>query len=462
MTQKRIIGVVQIINRIDQGFVKEDADLLTTFAGQAAVAIENARLFQLTDQQLRDRLEELETLERIDAEMNRSLDVEAVSEIALRFAMSETEATAGAIGLVDGEALRLNLVASVGYLPDDLGGGATPESWPLDNGIASRAYRTKRAELITDVAADPLFVPSLQDAKSQITVPMLSGSDVIAMLILETNQDGKLRLADMPFVQRLAEHASIAIANAQLYAQLSRANQSKSEFVSFVAHELKNPLTSIKGYADVLVTGAVGGLSDMQRNFISTIRSNAERMNTLVSDLNDVTKLQTNNLSIQPEVVNLRDLLDETMRGLQKQLEDKAQTLVMELEEDVPDIYVDRVRLIQVLTNLISNANKYSPPDTSIIVRAEAALGKRNVQGHQKMMLHLSVRDQGIGMTDEDISRLFTPYFRSDNPSAREQPGTGLGLTITRGIIERHGGEIWVESRFGEGTTFHFNVPLPE
>jgi signal transduction histidine kinase len=462
VTQKRIIGVLEILNRVGEGFGKDDADLVTTFAGQAAVAIENARLFQLTDQQLRDRLEELETLERIDAEMNRSLDVEAVAEIALRYAMSETEATAGVIGLVDNEALRLDLVASVGYVAHDLGAGATLESWPLDSGIASRALKTHRAELVTDVARDPLFVPSLRDARAQITVPMMSGSDVIAMLILESNQEGKLHLADMPFVQRLAEHASIAIANAQLYAQLSRANQSKSEFVSFVAHELKNPLTSIKGYADVLVTGAVGGLSDVQRNFISTIRTNAERMNTLVSDLNDVTKLQTDNLSIQPEVVNLRELIEETLRPLQKQIDDKAQTVVLALDERVPDIFVDRNRLIQVLTNLLSNAYKYSPQETSITLRADTAMGKRDAQGVQKLMLHVAVQDQGIGMTEDDLNKLFTPYFRSENPSAREQPGTGLGLTITRGIIERHGGEIWVESQFGQGTTFHFTVPLPE
>mgnify|MGYP005840282023 CR=1 FL=1 len=462
VTQKRIIGVVLILNRVGEGFGKDDADLVTTFAGQAAVAIENARLFQLTDQQLRDRLEELETLERIDAEMNRSLDLEAVAEIALRYAVSETEATAGVIGLVDAEAQHLDVVASVGYTPQDLENGATLERWPLDRGIASRALRTHRAELVTDVAADPLFVPSLRDARAQITVPMLSGSDVIAMLILESNQDGRLHLADMPFVQRLAEHASIAIANAQLYAQLSRANQSKSEFVSFVAHELKNPLTSIKGYADVLVTGAVGGLSEMQRNFISTIRTNAERMNTLVSDLNDVTKLQTNNLTIQPEVVNVRDLLDETLRPLQKQIEDKGQSIGIDLEESVPDILVDRNRLIQVLTNLLSNAHKYSPPDTQVVVRTRVQPPRRDAKGHTtRMMLHIAVQDEGIGMEEDDLKRLFTPYFRSENPTAREQPGTGLGLTITRGIIEAHGGEIWVESEFGKGTTFHFTVPVP-
>src|SRR5690606_20878576 len=137
----------------------------------------------------------------------------------------------------------------------------------------------------------------------------------------------RLRLADMPFLQRLAEHASIAIANAQLYAELTRANQSKSEFVSFVAHELKNPLTSIQGYSDVLLKGAVGAMTEQQQNFLNTIRFNAQRMDTLVSDLNDVTKLQTDNMRMQFGAVNFLQALTETLRPFDRQIEEKGQAL---------------------------------------------------------------------------------------------------------------------------------------
>jgi signal transduction histidine kinase len=459
VTQNRVIGVLEIANRLEGNFSRDDAELVTTFAGQAAVAIENARLFQMTDLQLQNRLEELETLERIDAEMNRSLDLPVVAEIALRFAMTNTGATAGVIGLVEGEPPMLHLVAKMGY-GDDAPPGAQGNAWPLE-GIVSRALKTRRAELTVDVSSDPLYVPSLRDGKSQITVPMLSGGDVNAMLVLESNQESALRLAMMPFVQRLAEHASIAIANAQLYEQLTRANDSKSEFVSFVAHELKNPLTSIKGYADVLITGAVGGLSDQQRNFIGTIRSNAERMNTLVSDLNDVTKLQTDNLRIEQEEWRFGDILEETLRPLQKLIDDKGQAITFEMAEKLPPVFVDRNRIIQVLTNLISNAHKYSPPDTGITIGAVVQPPQRDAKGQvTQPMLHVRVKDTGIGMAEDDLAKLFTPYFRSDNPAAREQPGTGLGLTITRGIIAQHGGSIWVESTLGSGTTFHFTVPL--
>jgi signal transduction histidine kinase len=311
------------------------------------------------------------------------------------------------------------------------------------------------------VSIDPDYTPALRGSLSQITIPMLSGGTVNAMLILETNREPRLRLSAMPFLQRLTEHASIAIANAQLYAELTRANASKSEFVSFVAHELKNPLTSIQGYSDVLLTGVAGSMSDMQKNFLDTIRSNAVRMNTLVSDLNDVTKLQTDNLRMEFAAVDCNTALQETLRPLQKQIEDKNQTLELDIPKELPPIQADQNRLIQVLTNLVSNAHKYTPEDGTIRIGAHVEEDMLDNKGRPlPPQLHISIADTGIGMTEEDLHRLFTAYFRSDNPLAREQPGTGLGLTITRGIIERHGGQIWVESELGRGTTFHFTVPL--
>ena len=457
ITQDRVIGVLEVMNKRSGGiFSRDDAELLNAFAGQAAVAIENARLFQLTDFQLSERVSELEALERIDVALNRSLDLAKVAELTIHWAVANTGATAGLLGVVLPDPPRLHVVYKSGYGDDDVPEGAQDDIYPLDRGIVSRTMRTRQPELVPDVSIDPHYVPSLRGAISQITLPMLSGGSVSAIMVLETNREPRLRLADMPFLQRLAEHASIAIANAQLYAELMRANESKSEFVSFVAHELKNPLTSIKGYADVLLSGAVGQVSDMQRNFLTTIRSNADRMNTLISDLNDVTKLQTNNLRMTFEAVDFNTVLIETLRPLQKQIDDKGQRLALDVAADLPRIHADENPMIQVMTNLISNAHKYTPEGGSIVVAA-------HVETEQSPnVLHVAVEDSGIGMSGDDLARLFTPYFRSDNPAAREQPGTGLGLAITRALVERHGGDIWVESEIGSGTTFHLTVPLHE
>jgi signal transduction histidine kinase len=463
IAQSRVVGVLEVLNRRDGGsYVQEDADLLTTFAGQAAVAIENARLFQMTDLQLGQRVEELQALERIDVELNRSLDLKKVADITMRYAIANSSATAGVLGLVVGEENPyLEIIALSGYAPEDYPEGAEGNIWPLSSGVVKRVLRTRQPDLVNDTRIDPNYVPSLRGSLSQLTIPMLSGGEINAILVLEKDKEPRLSLVDMAFAQRLAEHASIAIANAQINAELTRANESKSEFVSFVAHELKTPMTSMKGYADLLVNGAVGELSTQQKQFLNTIRNNIDRMNTLVSDLNDVTKLQTNNMQIELAPVDFANIVNETLRPLTKQIEDRQQTLSLKLPERLPTIMADQNRLIQVMTNMVSNAWKYSPEGSQITISADVIT--RNVDGKgrdQGPALHVVVKDQGIGMSEEDVAKLFTPYFRSDNPLAREQPGTGLGLTITRGIILRHNGTIWVESKLGEGTGFHFTVPI--
>jgi signal transduction histidine kinase len=462
IAQGRVIGVLEVLNKRSGGlYLQEDANLLTTFASQAAIALENARLFQMTDLQLTQRVNELQALERIDVELNRSLDLQKVSEITMRYAISNTAATAGALGIIEGtdDEKYLHIVTLYGYTDEDVPSGAEDRRWPLNKGVVKRVLRTKRADLVPDVTIDPDYVPSLRGSLSQMTIPMMSGSEVNAILILEKDQEPRLNLVDLSFTQRLAEHASIAIANAQINAELTRANDSKSEFVSFVAHELKTPMTSMKGFTDLL--GMVGPINEQQNNFLNTIRTNIDRMNTLISDLNDVTKLQTNNMQISPLPMDFIVIINETLRPLAKQIEDKHQQVIQELEDPLPRVLADQNRMIQVLTNFMSNACKYSPEHTNITLRAVTQQKTLDSRGRDLgASLHVSVRDQGIGMSEEDLNKLFTPYFRSDNPLARAQVGTGLGLTITRGIVQQHNGIVWVESTLGEGTTFHFTLPI--
>ncbi|MBZ0277359.1 MAG: GAF domain-containing sensor histidine kinase, partial [Anaerolineae bacterium] len=404
-------------------------------------------------------------MERIDVELNRSLDLNKVAEITMRWAIANSGATAGVLGVVVGDPPHLQIIASYGYSEADYPDGAEGRLWPLDRGIVRRVLRTRQADLVPDVNIDRDYIPSLRYSRSQITIPMMSAGEIHALLILETDREPRLNLVDMAFAQRLAEHASIAITNAQFYAEMQRANESKSEFVSFVAHELKTPMTSIKGFTDLLLGGITGSLNEQQKNFLGTIRSNIDRMNTLVSDLNDVTKLQGDKLHMEFSAIDFRNVITEALRPLTRQIEDKGQTLDIDFPADLPLILADQNRLIQVLTNMVSNAYKYTPPDGIIRIKGEVteqALDGKNAKGQPVPVLHISVQDNGIGMSEEDLMRLFTPYFRSENPLAREQPGTGLGMTITQGIVQRHGGKIWVESVIDQGTTFHFTIPLAD
>jgi signal transduction histidine kinase len=246
-----------------------------------------------------------------------------------------------------------------------------------------------------------------------------------------------------------------------LYGEVQQANIAKSEFVSFVAHELKNPMTSIKGYSELLAAGAVGSINDMQSNFLSTIRSNIERMKTIVVDLNDNSKIEAGRLRLEYKAVDINEAVDDVIRSTKSQIEEKKQTVEVQLGADLPKIWADRNRLIQIIVNLVSNAHKYTQEGGMISISAEKSLNLWDPGGAREVV-HIRVKDNGIGISPEDQVKIFQKFFRSDDDQARRSPGTGLGLNITRSLIEMMGGKIWFESEFRKGTIFHFTVPVSE
>lgn len=229
-----------------------------------------------------------------------------------------------------------------------------------------------------------------------------------------------------------------------------RANKSKSEFVSIVSHELKLPMTSIKGYSDLMLSGATGQLNENQVNFLTTVRNNVNRMATLVSDLADISRIESGNLRLEPKAVPVWDVIDEVITLTKTQVEQKQQQLIVNISNELPKAWCDKNRLSQILTNLISNANKYTPENGKIEVHAK----------HVDDMIQIMVKDDGLGMNAEDQQKLFSTFFRSTDEKVREAPGTGLGLSITKNLIELQGGKIWFESEFRKGTTFYFTLPV--
>ena len=228
------------------------------------------------------------------------------------------------------------------------------------------------------------------------------------------------------------------------------ANKSKSEFVSLVSHELKLPMTSIKGYSDLMLSGATGQLNENQTNFLTTIRNNVSRMSTLVSDLADISRIESGNLRLELRAVPVWDVIDEVVTITRTQVTQKNQTVTVDIPNELPKAWCDRNRLAQILTNLVSNANKYTPENGAIVVNAIC----------EDDMIRVKVQDNGLGMTLEDQVKLFSKFFRSADDKVREAPGTGLGLSITKNLVELQGGKIWFESEFRKGTSFYFTIPL--
>jgi len=449
----RILGVIEVINRRDGlPFVKDDQNILTAFASQAAVAIENARLLALTDQELDKKVEELQVIGRIVRELNASLEVDRAMRITLEWAIRRSNADAGLIGMLEED--HLLVMAHQGY--EDIFTDQTHGQLSLDTPAFQNVIQSGQSSQVSlVVTGEKGLLPS---AHTQIIVPIRRDVQVIGLILLESVSDSQSNLV---FLNQLSDSAAIAISNAQLFAAVQRANLAKSEFVSFVAHELKNPMTSIKGYSELLAAGSVGQINEMQANFLNTIRANVQRMSALVSDLNDNAKIEAGQLRLDYKPVHLEDVVDEVIRSTRRQIEDKKQTIELVLPPKLPNLWADPTRVGQVLTNLVSNAHKYTPEGGQIAVGAETASNQWD-PGGAKNVVHLWVKDTGIGISLEDQAKIFQRFFRSDDSKAREAPGTGLGLNITKSLVEMQGGRIWFESEFRKGTTFHFTVPVAE
>jgi signal transduction histidine kinase len=301
----------------------------------------------------------------------------------------------------------------------------------------------------------------LATAQNRIVVPIRREAKVIGLLLLESVSPERFTAETLAFLTRLSDHAAIAISNAQLYAAVEAANIAKSDFVSFVSHELKTPMTSIKGYSDILIKGAVGPVNETQVKFLNIIESNVDRMTVLVTDLADVSRIEAGRLHLDFGAVSIAEVVGEVVQSARTQLERKELALIQHIPDDLSLVWADRTRLIQILTNMVSNAYKYTPKGGQIAIRVEQIANQWDPDGAPQVV-HVAVQDNGIGIRPEDQANIFQKFFRSADEKAREFSGTGLGLNITKYLVEMQSGCIWFESEFRQGTTFHFTVPVAE
>src|SRR3989338_3882518 len=227
-----------------------------------------------------------------------------------------------------------------------------------------------------------------------------------------------------------------------------RVDAIKRDFVANVSHELRTPLASIKGYAETLLDGAMSE-PDTLKNFLSIINRHAGRMAALIGDLLTLSMLESHHLPLKLEPVDVRALINAIIQGLEKNAKDKGLALSADTNDDVSSVIADRVRLEQVIVNLVDNAIKYT---NSGSVRVSAKT--------EDNMIRIDVEDTGIGIPEKDISRIYERFYRVDKGRSRDLGGTGLGLAIVKHIIQAHNVKIWVKSISGKGTIFSFALPL--
>ena len=233
--------------------------------------------------------------------------------------------------------------------------------------------------------------------------------------------------------------------------QLEEASLAKTQILGTATHELRTPLTSIVGYVDrmLLRRDSVGPLNEKQEGYLEKVQNNAHRLKRLVDDLLDISRIESGGLDLVLLDLDVAHEVEEVVGEMQTQISEKQLDLYLNFPTDLPRIQADRLRFVQVITNLLSNSCKYSPAGASVTVTVSEL----------DEFLQIDVADTGIGISQDDIPKLFSKFFRTDNSSTRKVSGTGLGLYITKKLVEAHGGQIWAESVLGEGTTFKLTWP---
>ncbi len=256
------------------------------------------------------------------------------------------------------------------------------------------------------------------------------------------------------FFQDVTERKRIEDALREAKEAAEASDRAKSEFMSVASHEMRTPITSIKGYTDLLSRETVGPINEAQTEFLDTIRSNADRIALLISDLSDIARIESGRLRLELGRVDVPSIIREAAESLRNQVEARDQALRIDVPDGLPAVWADQERSVQALSNLISNANKFTPPGGRIDVRAELWEEGRGVL--------IAVEDNGIGIRRDEQERVFERFYRSEDRKASDMPGSGLGLCIASNLVRMQGGEIWLKSTFREGTRVCFTLPVSE
>ncbi len=243
----------------------------------------------------------------------------------------------------------------------------------------------------------------------------------------------------------------------------AESQQARDEFVASLSQELRTPMTSITGYTDLLLGESVGIIGEMQRKFLQRIKANIERMGTMLSDLIGVTAIDAGQLEIRPTVVDMAEIIEDTIINARAQLEENEITLNMNLPDDMPPVEADPESVHQIMSNLLSNAIKCTPAGASIDISASQFLdANEDDEDAEPQFLQISVGDSGGGIAPKDVDKVFERFYLAERPLIEGLGETGVGLAIVKSLVDAHGGRVWVETEMGQGSIFSFLLPISE
>ena len=465
---EKILGVLVVETEKPHGFGQDDFDLLTAVAQQTGISIRNARLYKSIQQERKTA----EILRTAHIALAQSLDMNVLCEILLDAFFKLIPYDSATIFLLE-DKTKLRARAIRGYEqwvdPDQ----ALGVFFEYEPGTTMHTIITTRKGLnVPETQKFPgwITVPSSEHILSFLGVPMLAGGKVIGVCSLDSTKINAFTDEHVQLAEALATQAAFAIENAYLFDELNKAkeaaetaNESKSAFVANVSHELRTPLTSILGFAKVirkrfadkilpqldLTNRKNQRIADNTTEELGIIISEGDRLTTLINDVLDLAKIEAGRFEWNMKPLSISEVVDRALSSTSTLFKQTRLELIKDVESELPGVIGDQDRLVQVLINLLSNAIKFTD-------RGSVTCRARRVDDE----ILISVIDTGGGIAKDEQTRVFEQFTQVANTLTGKPRGTGLGLPISKQIVEYHGGRIWLESEPDQGSTFSFSIPL--
>jgi signal transduction histidine kinase len=446
--------------------------LLQMFADQAVIAIENVRLFnelQSSNSTLRDALEQqTATSEILKVISSTQIDVQPIFDTIIRNGVRLGSADLGTFIEMENGELQIRASYNVRPEADVLFRSGFPQRLTRDSSYG-RAISDGAVVNITDYEADPPSALALERARtlgirSALAVPLMRKGEAVGAIAIGRQDPGGFPEAFVSLLKTFADQAVIAIENARLFReiqeksfqlevanrQLEVANKHKSDFLANMSHELRTPLNAIIGFSEVMIEQMFGELNEKQLEYQKDIHASGKHLLSLINDILDLSKIEAGRMELELSQFDLPTAVSNAVTLIRERAQRHGIALGVEVDPRLGDFQADERKVKQILLNLLSNAVKFTPDGGRVDVSAKLDTDK----------VEIAVKDTGVGIAPADQASLFEEFKQFGNDRSRKAEGTGLGLALTRRLVELHGGQILVDSAVGQGSTFRVLLPV--